>query len=117
MLQPPHFAAGPGNEECVKLPAAWLIEKAGFTKGYTLGRAGISSKHTLALVNRSGATAAEIMALADKIRDAVDEEIWNSTSNGARAAGILKSLICRDSRDAGCCNDQQGMRNEHKPRL
>jgi UDP-N-acetylmuramate dehydrogenase len=72
--EPPHFAAGPGNEGCVKLPAAWLIEKAGFTKGYTLGRAGISSKHTLALVNRGGATAAEIMALADKIRDAVERK-------------------------------------------
>jgi UDP-N-acetylmuramate dehydrogenase len=69
--EPPRFPAGPGHEECVKLPAAWLIEKAGFTKGYVLGRAGISSKHTLALVNRGGATAAEIVALADKIRAAV----------------------------------------------
>jgi UDP-N-acetylmuramate dehydrogenase len=70
--EPPHFPAGPGNEGCVKLPAAWLIEKAGFTKGYTLGPAAISSKHTLALVNRGVATAAEIMALADTIRDAVE---------------------------------------------
>jgi UDP-N-acetylmuramate dehydrogenase len=69
--EPPRFPAGPGHENCVKLPAAWLIEKAGFTKGYVLGRAGISSKHTLALVNRGGATAAEIVALADKIRAAV----------------------------------------------
>ncbi|MGA7245079.1 MAG: UDP-N-acetylmuramate dehydrogenase [Terracidiphilus sp.] len=68
---PPRFPAGPGNEGSVKLAAAWLIEKAGFTKGYALGRAGISSKHTLALVNRGGATAVEIMALAAKIRNEV----------------------------------------------
>jgi UDP-N-acetylmuramate dehydrogenase len=69
--EPPRFPAGPGHEGCVKLPAAWLIEKAGFTKGYVLGHAGISTKHTLALINRGGATAAEIIALADKIRAAV----------------------------------------------
>ncbi|MGA8088140.1 MAG: UDP-N-acetylmuramate dehydrogenase [Terracidiphilus sp.] len=71
-VEPPHFPAGPGNDGCVKLPAAWLIENAGFTKGYALGSAGISSKHTLALVNRGGATAAEMLLLADKIRDAVE---------------------------------------------
>ncbi|HMG85630.1 MAG TPA: UDP-N-acetylmuramate dehydrogenase [Terracidiphilus sp.] len=72
--EPPRFPAGPGRESAVKLPAAWLIEKAGFTKGYTLGAAGISSKHTLALVNRGGATAAAILSLADKIRDAVERQ-------------------------------------------
>jgi UDP-N-acetylmuramate dehydrogenase len=66
----PQFAAGEG---CVKIPAAWLIEQAGFPKGYTLGRAGISSRHTLALVNRGGATAGEILALAEKISAAVEE--------------------------------------------
>jgi len=56
----------------VKIPAAWLIEQAGFQKGYALGAAGISSRHTLALVNRGGATAAEILALAGKIQAAVE---------------------------------------------
>jgi UDP-N-acetylmuramate dehydrogenase len=56
----------------VKISAAWLIEQAGFHKGYALGAVGISSKHTLALVNRGGATAAEIVALAVKIRAAVE---------------------------------------------
>ena len=68
-LTPPSFAAGPGM---VKVPAAWLIEQAGFTKGYVLGAAGISSRHTLALVNRGGATAAGILALAGIIREAVE---------------------------------------------
>jgi UDP-N-acetylmuramate dehydrogenase len=51
----------------IKTSAAWLIERSGFHKGYGDGRAGISSKHTLALVNRGGATTAELMALAREI--------------------------------------------------
>jgi UDP-N-acetylmuramate dehydrogenase len=56
------------------VPAAWLIEQAGFQKGYTFGAAGLSAKHTLAIVNRGGATASEILALAAKISDAVHEK-------------------------------------------
>jgi UDP-N-acetylmuramate dehydrogenase len=55
----------------VKLSAAWLIEHAGMPRGFCLGpqaRAAISGKHTLALTNRGGATAADILALADEIR-------------------------------------------------
>jgi UDP-N-acetylmuramate dehydrogenase len=60
------------------VPAAWLIEQAGFSKGYRMGRAGISSRHTLALVNlggsegHAGASAAEILALAATITEAVE---------------------------------------------
>jgi UDP-N-acetylmuramate dehydrogenase len=70
----PRFPAGPGAENAgrVKISAAWLIEQAGFQKGYRLGNAAISSRHALALVNigpdgRGGATAAEILALAGQI--------------------------------------------------
>jgi UDP-N-acetylmuramate dehydrogenase len=66
--QPP---AWPQDGESVKLSAAWLIERAGFTRGYGRGRAGISTKHTLALVNRGGASAAEVVALARELRDGV----------------------------------------------
>jgi UDP-N-acetylmuramate dehydrogenase len=66
---PPRFPAGPGQ---VKLPAAWLIEQAGFQKGFALGAAGISSRHTLALINRGGATAEEILTLATQIEAAVE---------------------------------------------
>jgi UDP-N-acetylmuramate dehydrogenase len=52
-----------------KLPAAWLIEHASFPKGFRLGRAGISTRHTLALVNLGNATAAEILALRDMITE------------------------------------------------
>jgi UDP-N-acetylmuramate dehydrogenase len=55
----------------VKISAAWLIERAGFAKGYTRGRVGISKKHALALVNRGGATSAELLALAREIQDGV----------------------------------------------
>ena len=64
----------PAEGGMVKIPAAWLIEQAGFRKGYSLGAAGISSRHTLALVNRGGATAAEILALAEKIQAAVEAQ-------------------------------------------
>jgi len=66
---PPSFPAGPGT---VKLPAAWLIEQAGFAKGYGDGAVGISTRHTLALVNRGSATAAEIVALAREISGRVE---------------------------------------------
>jgi len=77
--EPPRFPAGEGPEHMgrVKIPAAWLIEQSGFTKGYRRGAAGISSRHVLALVNygtqdgKHSATAAEILALAQQISDAV----------------------------------------------
>jgi UDP-N-acetylmuramate dehydrogenase len=61
----PNWPTGQGT---TKLPAAWLLEHAGFHKGFDLGAAGISTRHTLALVNRSGsATCADILALRDAI--------------------------------------------------
>ena len=56
----------------VKIPAAWLIENAGFGKGFTLGHAGISTNHTLAIINRGDASAAEILSLKDAIQQAVE---------------------------------------------
>jgi len=62
----------PTDGGLVKVPAAWLIEHAGFAKGYRMGAAGISSKHTLALTNCGGATANEILVLARRIAEAVE---------------------------------------------
>lgn len=64
----PAFPAGNGR---VKLSAAWLIEHAGFSKGYGEGRVGLSTKHTLAIVNRGGATAAELLRLVGEIQRTV----------------------------------------------
>ncbi len=58
-----------------KVPAAWLVEHAGFCRGYTSGPVGISRKHALAIVNRGGATAAQIVTLKEHIQQRV-EEIW-----------------------------------------
>ncbi len=52
----------------VKVPAAWLIERAGFARGYECGAVGLSSRHPLALVNRGGATARDVLRLAVQIK-------------------------------------------------
>ncbi|MGH7434892.1 MAG: UDP-N-acetylmuramate dehydrogenase [Polyangiaceae bacterium] len=67
-VRPPRFDAGEGKW---KLAAAWLVERAGFVKGWGEGRVGVSRKHALALVNRGGASAAELIAAARTIRDGV----------------------------------------------
>jgi UDP-N-acetylmuramate dehydrogenase len=67
----PRYPASTAN---VKTAAAWLIERAGFTKGYSLGSAGLSTKHTLALVNKGGATAADVVRLAREIHNRVHEQ-------------------------------------------
>jgi UDP-N-acetylmuramate dehydrogenase len=60
----PHWPTTSGD---VKLPAAWLLEQAGFVRGYSEGAAGISTRHTLALTNRNHATADDILRLQDQI--------------------------------------------------
>ena len=57
----------PAANQRIKLPAAWLLERAGFRKGFADGAAGLSSRHTLALINRGGATSADIVRLQDHI--------------------------------------------------
>ena len=66
----PYFESG----EKAKIPAAWLIEQAGFHKGFVVGRAGISSNHTLAIINRGNASAADILKLMDEIQRAVESK-------------------------------------------
>lgn len=62
------------DDASVKIPAAWLIERSGFHKGYRLGNAGISTKHSLAIVNIGNATAAEIVDLKNTIQSGVKEK-------------------------------------------
>lgn len=63
----------PDDTGRTKVSAAWLIERAGFGKGAFDGPVGISSKHTLALVNRGGATTADLRRVAAAVRDGVQE--------------------------------------------
>ncbi len=60
----------PFNER-VKIPAAWLIENSGFGKGFKMGRVGLSTNHTLALVNLGSATASDVIALKEAIQESV----------------------------------------------
>ena len=71
-LQVPSY---PALESRHKISAAWLVEHSGFSKGFVSGHVGISSKHALAIINRGGATAAEVLALKEQIQQRV-EEIW-----------------------------------------
>ncbi len=70
-LQIPSYPAGDNRR---KIPAGWLVEHAGFHKGYATGAVGISRRHALAIVNRGGATAAEVIALKDEILRRVRDE-------------------------------------------
>lgn len=63
----PRYPAG----DMVKSSAAWLIDHAGFSKGFGQGPARLSSKHTLALTNQGGATTEDVLSLARTVRDGV----------------------------------------------
>jgi UDP-N-acetylmuramate dehydrogenase len=71
-LQVPSY---PALSQQKKISAAWLVENSRFAKGYVKGHAGISTKHALALVNRGGASAAEILALKEEIQQRV-AQVW-----------------------------------------
>jgi UDP-N-acetylmuramate dehydrogenase len=81
----PRFAAADG---LAKVPAAWLIERAGFRKGYVRGRAAISRRHALALVNRGDAAAYEVVALAREIRDGVEQRFGIRLDAEPRLVGV-----------------------------
>ncbi|MHB8216582.1 MAG: UDP-N-acetylmuramate dehydrogenase [Candidatus Sulfotelmatobacter sp.] len=65
----------PALETHKKISAAWLVERSGFAKGFGSERVGISTRHALAIVNRGGATAADVLALKEQIQQRV-QEIW-----------------------------------------
>ncbi|MBR7743195.1 UDP-N-acetylmuramate dehydrogenase [Phycicoccus sp. BSK3Z-2] len=68
-VRPPRF---PGPDGSVKTSAAWLIDRAGYGRGYAMpGPAALSTKHTLAVTNRGSASAADVLALAREVRDGV----------------------------------------------
>ena len=81
----PVFAEPDGRS---KVSAGWLIEQAGFTKGFALGRAAVSTKHALALTNRGGATTTELVALARRIRDDVEARFGVRLENEPVFVGV-----------------------------
>lgn len=84
----PHWAV----DERIKLSAAWLIENAGFGKGFGLdrgrGTVALSTKHTLALTNRGDATTAELLDLARVIRDGVEARFGVRLRPEAHLVGV-----------------------------
>jgi UDP-N-acetylmuramate dehydrogenase len=66
-----HVPRYPQPDGRVKIPAAWLIEQAGFSKGQRMGPVGLSTKHALAIVAHDGARAKDVLAFADMIRKGV----------------------------------------------
>ncbi|WP_329118688.1 UDP-N-acetylmuramate dehydrogenase [Streptomyces sp. NBC_01465] len=82
---PPAYPAGEG---LTKTSAAWLIDKAGFTKGYGTGPARISTKHTLALTNRGSATTEDLLALAREVVAGVQEAFGVTLVNEPVTVGV-----------------------------
>jgi len=83
--EPPGWPMPDGQ---VKTSAAWLIDKAGFTKGYGTGPARISTKHTLALTNRGGAKTEDLLALAREVRDGVHAAFGVTLVNEPVTVGV-----------------------------
>jgi UDP-N-acetylmuramate dehydrogenase len=88
----PHWPTDDGR---IKLTAAWLIERAGFPKGYSIGKAAISSKHAVALTNRGGATASEVAELARSIVDAVHLRLGVTLAPEVQLVGISDEMLAR----------------------
>lgn len=84
-MEPPAYPAGEGR---TKTSAAWLIDKAGFTKGYGDGPARISTKHTLALTNRGTATTEDLLALAREVVAGVREAFGITLVNEPVTVGV-----------------------------
>jgi UDP-N-acetylmuramate dehydrogenase len=90
-IKVPRFPAdgGDSGHGLVKVPAGWLIEQAGFGKGYQgPGGARISSKHTLALTNHGGATAADLIGLAREVVAGVRETFGVGLTNEPTLVGV-----------------------------
>jgi UDP-N-acetylmuramate dehydrogenase len=98
-VEPPAYPAGQGH---TKTSAAWLIDKAGFTKGYGSGPARISGKHTLALTNRGGATTEDLLALAREVVAGVREAFGITLVNEPVTVGV--SLWARELRPRKTAN-------------
>jgi UDP-N-acetylmuramate dehydrogenase len=84
--------AYPTDDGRVKLSAAWLIERAGFQKGFTQGRAGLSTRHCLAIINRGEATADDLLALASTVRRGVHDALGVLLNVEPRLLGFDRSV-------------------------
>lgn len=87
----PRYPAG----EKVKVPAAWLIENGGFSRGHVERNVGLSTRHALAIVNRGGASAAELLAFAQRIHDVIRERFGVRLTAEPRLVGFERHEVER----------------------
>jgi UDP-N-acetylmuramate dehydrogenase len=87
----PSYRAG----DSVKVPAAWLVEHAGFPKGSTDGPVGLSRKHALAVINRGGAKAGDILRFAGAIQDSVEDVFGIRLSTEPAFVGFSDEVVAR----------------------
>lgn len=87
----PGYPTGGG----VKVPAAWLIERAGFPRGSSGGPVGLSGRHALAVINRGGATARDVLRFAGAIQDAVRKKFGIRLSTEPAFAGFTGEVVAR----------------------
>ncbi len=83
---PPVFGVEGGS----KVPAAWLVERAGFGKGFRRGAVGVSSKHCLALVHHGGGTTRDLLALMSEIRQSVGQQFGVTLQPEPRFLGAVE---------------------------
>ncbi|MBS2038095.1 UDP-N-acetylmuramate dehydrogenase [bacterium] len=88
----PDMPSWPGGSGRTKLSAAWLIERSGFPKGWGEGAVGLSSNHVLALVNRGGARAADLIRLAGEVRRGVQARFGVSLHPEPEFVGFSRPL-------------------------
>lgn len=87
---PPHKILNGG---AVRVPAAWLIESAGFTRGMIWGEVGISGKHCLALINRGNATALDILEAAEAVAREVERRFGVALVMEPRTVGVFSPIL------------------------
>lgn len=83
----------PADDGTRKLSAAWLIEQSGFTRGYVRGAVGLSRRHALAIINRGGASAMDIVTFAATIRRAVMQRFGIALTPEVQLVGFEPNAI------------------------
>ena len=90
----PHY---PSADGLTKVPAAWLIERAGYQKGTSAGSVGLSEKHALAVINRGGARAEDVLRFAGDIQASVEDRFGVRLLTEPVFAGLSDDVLIRFS--------------------
>ncbi len=88
----PHYRSANG---LTKVPAAWLVERAGYQKGASDGRVGLSEKHALAVINRGGARAEDVLRFAGDVQSSVEDRFGVRLATEPVLAGFSDDVVTR----------------------